>query len=107
MVTYPARTMKQSSLFQESARYVSLPNTPMADILTIISKAKNVKIKWSNPSSMWQRMVVHTWSLHGWNIPRVRQLRRMTNMLIRSNHVQCVKETTSLSSNNNIDKYTL
>ncbi len=43
--SYPAITIKQSSLFHVSAKYVPLPNIPIAVILIHISIVKNPKIK--------------------------------------------------------------
>lgn len=85
--TYPAITIKQSNRFQESSRQVYFPYSPMAMILIIISAAKKAKMKWSNFSRILQRVVVHSRSLQGWYIPRVMQFRRMTAILILSNHV--------------------
>ena len=109
--TYPATTMKQSSLFHVSARYVPLPKMPMATILMNISMAKKAKMK---SSSIWisieiqfrtkeskkigkitwrirHRLVLQTWSIHGWYIPSVTQLKKMTAMLTLSNHVLYAK----------------
>lgn len=84
--------MNMSSLFQESARYVSFPQKPMAMILMIISTAKKAKMKWSKFWRIRHRRLAHSWSLHGWYMPRVTQFRIITHMLRRSNHVYNVKE---------------
>lgn len=44
----PDKTIKKSKRFHESAKYVPLPNAPMAIILTVISNEKNAKMMSSN-----------------------------------------------------------
>jgi len=79
--------MNMSSRFHVSSRYAFLPTRPIAIILTHISAAKKAKMRWSQPASRRHRTVEQISSTHGWYIPSVRQLRRITPMLILSNHV--------------------
>ena len=93
-VAYPAATMNRSSRFHESAKYAPRPTKPIAITLTHSSTAKKTKMKWSNPPRTRQRVDAHTASWHGRYMPSVRQLSKMTHILIRSNHVtSAVKES--------------
>lgn len=41
---------------------------------------------------MRHRLVLQTWSIQGWYMPNVTQLKKMTAMLILSNHVSNFQE---------------
>lgn len=59
---YPASTMKRSSLFHESAKYVPLPYAPIATILMVISIEKKAKMR-SSKSCRNRRKLIKNVSL--------------------------------------------